>query len=155
MEGFSSPALAAFFAANFVAALSGGLFRPGPWYEALRKPVWRPPSWAFGPAWLVLYTMLAVSGWLAWSASDDWDSTIVYAVSLAFNAGWSAIFFGLRRMDLAFVWIVGLWLSIAAMIAVFAPVSSLAAWLLAPYLAWVAFAAALNWTIWRMNRAPV
>lgn len=149
VESFAS--LGAFLGANFVAALSGAVFRPGEWYASLAKPAWRPPDWLFGPAWAFLYVAIAVAGWLAWSAGESSTPLIVYAISLVFNAGWSGIFFGLRRMDWAFVWIVGLWLSIAAMIAVFAPVSSTAAWLLVPYLAWVSFAGALNWKVWRMN----
>lgn len=147
-------ALAVFVGVNFMAALSGALFRPGEWYFALAKPAWRPPDWLFGPAWSVLYTMNAVAGWLAWSAGGWGVAMAIYLASLLFNAGWSAIFFGMRRMDLAFVWLIGLWLSVAAQIAAFAPLSPTAAALLYPYLAWVTFAGALNWTIWRMNRAP-
>ncbi len=145
------PSLAAFAAANFVAAMSGALFRPGDWYEHLRKPAWRPPSWVFGPAWLCLYTMLAVSGWLAWRDSESWLAPATYAVSLAINAAWSPIFFGMRRMDLALLCIGLLWLSIAAMMFVFAPISTVAFWLLVPYLLWVTFAGALNWKILRLN----
>jgi len=47
--------------------------------------------------------------------------------------------------------IVLLWLAIAGTLAVFRPVSSVAAWLLAPYVAWVSFAALLNFTPWRLN----
>jgi tryptophan-rich sensory protein len=64
---------------------------------------------------------------------------------------WSGMFFGLRRMDLAFVNVCALWLSIAALIVLFAPIDSLAIWLLVPYLVWVSFAACLNFTVWRMN----
>jgi benzodiazapine receptor len=48
-----------------------------------------------------------------------------------------------------------LWLSIIATIAAFHRVNTVAAWLLLPYLAWVTFAAALNLTIWRLNRQPL
>ena len=41
--------------------------------------------------------------------------------------------------------------AIVALIVLFAPIDSLAAWLLVPYLAWVSFAALLNFTVWRMN----
>jgi benzodiazapine receptor len=42
-------------------------------------------------------------------------------------------------------------LSIIATIAVFDPIQAGAALLLFPYLAWVTFAAALNFAIWRLN----
>lgn len=61
------------------------------------------------------------------------------------------LFFGLHWMGMAFADIVLLWLAIAATIAAFRPVSRTAAWLLVPYLSWVSFAAALNFTLWRLN----
>ncbi len=63
----------------------------------------------------------------------------------------SAIFFGLRRPDLACIEVIALWLSIAATIVAFAPISAVAAWLLAPYLLWVSIASVLNATVWRLN----
>jgi tryptophan-rich sensory protein len=44
-----------------------------------------------------------------------------------------------------------LWLAIAATLAAFRPASRAAAWLLAPYLTWVSFAAVLNFILWRLN----
>lgn len=151
MDFDSLAALAGFIAANFVAALSGALFRPGAWYASLAKPPWRPPDWLFGPAWSVLYTMNAVAGWLAWRADGGTWPLVVYGVSLMLNFGWSGIFFGLRRMDWAFYWLVALWLSVAATMLAFAPHSRTALWLLAPYLAWVTFAGVLNRAMWRLN----
>jgi tryptophan-rich sensory protein len=98
--------------------------------------------------------MIAVSGWMVWRQAGLAGAALplaVYAVQLLFNAGWSAVFFGLKRPDLAFLEVVGLWLSIVATILVFFPVSRTAALLLLPYLAWVTFAATLNFTIWRLN----
>jgi tryptophan-rich sensory protein len=152
VDASAIPALLGFLGLNFLAALSGAWFRPGAWYQGLAKPWWRPPDWLFGPAWAVLYTLIAVAGWLVWQRDGVGTPILVYLVSLGFNAGWSAIFFGLRRIDWALLWILGLWLSIVAVIATFAPVSTTAAVLLLPYLAWVAFAAALNGSIWRLNR---
>lgn len=143
-----------FFALCFCAALSGAFFRPGDWYEHLSKPSWRPPNWLFPPAWSVLYVCIAVAGWLVWRTGEAGYQVAlaVYGVQLLFNAAWSAVFFGLRRVDLAFGELTLLWLSIAATIAVFAPISTAAALLLAPYLAWVTFAGALNLSIWQLNR---
>ena len=146
-----------FLVACFAVALSGAVFRPGNWYEHLAKPWWRPPNWLFGPAWTVLYICIAVSGWLVWrqvGITGAPGAFAVYAVQLLLNAGWSAFSFGLRRLDLAFGELILLWLSIAANIAVFAPISSAAAILLMPYLAWVSFAGVLNFTLWQMNRVP-
>lgn len=146
--------LAGFLLANFAAASSGGFFRPGEWYERLEKPWWRPPNWLFAPAWAVLYLTIAISGWLVWREAGFAGAALplaIYAVQLVLNAAWSAVFFGLKRIDLAFGELVLLWLSIVATIAAFATVHAGAAWLLVPYLAWVTFAGVLNYAIWRRN----
>lgn len=142
-----------FIAAVFVVSLSGAVFAPGEWYERLRKPSWNPPNWLFAPAWTVLYVMIAIAGYLVWQRVGFGAALAVYAVQLLCNAAWSGLFFGLKRPDIAFYGVVALWLSIAANIAAFAPISATAAWLLVPYLAWVSFAGYLNWTLWRMNGA--
>lgn len=146
--------LLAFVVACGAAASSGMFFRPGAWYRDLAKPPWRPPDWLFGPAWLVLYITIAVAGWLVWrqwGADGAALALAVYAIQLVFNWLWSAIFFGLRRPDLAFFEVVCLWLSIIATIAAFYPVDETAAYLLIPYACWVSFAAMLNLSIWRRN----
>ena len=142
----------------FLAATTGAMFRPGDWYEQLRKPAWRPPNWVFPPAWTFLYLTIAVSGWLVWRTPGFPGAAFpfaIYLVQLILNASWSPIFFGMRRPDLAFIEVAMLWLSIIATIAAFHRVNAVAAYLLLPYLAWVTFAAALNLTIWRLNREPL
>lgn len=150
--------LAVFLFLCFGAATTGAVFKPGAWYDSLSKPSWTPPDWLFPVAWSVLYVMIAVSAWLVWRAAGLAAAAVplgVWGVQLALNAAWSWLFFGLRRMDLAFVEVVGLWLSIAACIVLFAPISLTAAALMAPYLVWVSFAAALNLAVWQRNRHAV
>jgi translocator protein len=154
MDIASIAGLAGFAAACAFAASMGAIFRPGDWYQRLAKPSWRPPDWLFAPAWTVLYVMIAVSGWLVWRTSGFAGAALplaIYALQLALNAAWTPIFFGLHRPGLAFVEIVLLWLSIVATIWLFRPVNVVAAWLLLPYLAWVAYAGALNFAVWRLN----
>ncbi len=156
MDWQSGLGLAGFVLANFAVATSGGFFRPGDWYERLAKPPWRPPNWLFAPAWAVLYVTIAVAGWLVWREAGFAGAGLaltIYGVQLVLNAAWSAIFFGMRRIDLAFGELVLLWLSIAATIAAFHPIYPGAAWLLVPYLCWVTFAGALNFAILRRNPA--
>jgi benzodiazapine receptor len=155
MESSTAAGLSVFLGLNLLAALSGAYFRPGAWYRTLVKPGWQPPDRLFGPVWAVLYLANAVAGWLVWQRAGLGPAMLVYLVSLALNAGWSAIFFGLRRIDGALLWIVLLWLSILAQILLFWPVSKLAAVLLLPDLAWVTFAAALNAVLWRLNPSSV
>jgi translocator protein len=146
-------ALGAFVLANFAAASSGAVFRPGAWYAGLAKPPWTPPNIAFPIVWTILFVLNAVAGWLVWLAGgmDAAGALALYGASLVINASWSAVFFGLRRMGLGFVIVVTLWLSLAGVIAAFAPFSAVAAGLVAPYLVWVTIASALNLRVWQLN----
>lgn len=152
MDWSSAGALGAFLLAAFAAASSGSIFRPDAWYDGLRKPSWTPRPWVFPVVWTPLYLLMAVSGWLVWREVGLFIVPFIpYLVQLVLNAAWSAIFFGLRRPDLACIEVIALWLSIAATIVAFAPISAVAAWLLAPYLLWVSIASVLNATVWRLN----
>ncbi|TDH61785.1 tryptophan-rich sensory protein [Dankookia rubra] len=150
--------LLGFLGACFLAASTGAFFKPGPWYESLAKPSWRPPNWLFPPAWAVLYILMAVAAWLVWREAGFSGAPLaltLWFAQLVLNAAWSWIFFGLKRMDLAFVELSALWLAILATILAFTLHSSTAAWLMAPYLAWVSFAGVLNLAMWRLNRGQV
>lgn len=136
-----------------VAASSGAIFKPGDWYRRLRKPVWTPPSWAFGPVWSVLYLMIAVAGWLVWREGSPGVAIWFWALQLVVNAAWSGLFFGIRRMDLALYDVVLLWIVVAGFILTAWTISMPAALLFVPYLIWVTIAGTLNWTVLRMNPA--
>jgi len=140
--------------ACFLAALPGAFFMPGEWFAGLNKPAWNPPSWIFGPVWSTLYTLMAVSAWLVWRPGGfraRRGPLGLFLTQLVLNATWTILFFGLHSPGLAFAEIVALWLAIAATLAAAWPLSRTAAWLLAPYLAWVSFAAVLNFALWRLN----
>jgi benzodiazapine receptor len=123
-------------------------------YSQLAKPTWAPPPWLFGPVWTVLYALVAVAAWLVWRRARG--ATLVVALSLfgtqlIVNALWSWLFFRWRLGLASFLDIVLLWLLVAATGVAFWRVDRTAAGLLVPYLTWVAFAAVLNWTLWRGN----
>lgn len=143
--------LAVFFALTFAAALTGGLFKPGAWYAGLAKPSWTPPNWLFAPAWTVLYIMIAVAGWRIWEAGHRGPALWLWIGGLIVNALWSYLFFGLQKPGIAFVDLVAMWLSIVAFIVIARGVDTTASLLFVPYLAWVTFAGALNFAIWRLN----
>ncbi|WP_245268907.1 TspO/MBR family protein [Mesorhizobium loti] len=143
--------LLVFFLLMVVTGTSGAFFQPGEWYRGLRKPGWTPPNWLFGPVWTALYVMIAIAGWLVWRNAPAGAAIWLWGLQLAVNFCWSALFFGARRMDLAFYDVVLLWLLIAAFIVAAAPISLTAAVLFVPYLIWVTIAGTLNWTVWRMN----
>lgn len=139
-----------------VVAVVGGLASAsaGDQYGTLRQPPWAPPAWLFGPAWTVLYALMAVAAWLVWR-SDSWHRTrlalTVYAVQLALNMAWTPLFFGLGWRGPAFIEILVLWCAVAATVALFWRINRWAATLLLPYWAWTTFAAALNFAVWQLN----
>ena len=139
---------------TFLAPAAGAWTTSPDWYSTLAKPSWSPPAWVFGPVWTVLYALMAVSAWLVWR-EGGWARQrrplMLYLVQLILNAAWTPLFFGLRQPGLAFAEIVLLWLAILITLLAFMRARPLAAWLFAPYLAWVSFAAVLNFTLWRLN----
>ncbi len=144
-------ALAGLTLVTFCAPLAGMISPPGDWYASLNKPEWNPPSWIFGPVWTALYLMMAGSAWLVWRR-DGWRRPLwLYFTQLALNAAWTPVFFGAREIGWALVLIVVLWLAILVTLLSFLRVSRVAGGMLLPYLAWVSFAAFLNFTLWRMN----
>jgi tryptophan-rich sensory protein len=121
------------------------------WYAGLAKPSWTPPGWVFGPVWSVLYLGMAVAAWSVWRRGDAAVPMTIFGVQLVFNAAWSWLFFGLHSPGAAFVDVVLLWTAIVATTVAFWRRSTPAAVLFVPYLAWVSFAAVLNFAIWRLN----
>ena len=143
-----------FICIAFLPSLGALLVETGGWYEALNKPLWNPPSWVFGPVWTLLYLMIGLAGYFAWThGRPDERRTVLtlYGAQLVLNALWSPLFFGLHRPDWALASLVLLWFAILLCIGIFSQRSRLAAWLLMPYFIWVSFAGALNATIMIIN----
>lgn len=120
----------------------------GSWDDGLETAPWQPPGWAFGAAWTVLYALMAVAAWRVAAAGPGRPEVRAalgwYGLQLALNLAWTGVFFGLESPPGGMVVIVALAAAIAVTIRAFDRVSRLAALLLAPYLAWVLFAATLN-----------
>jgi translocator protein len=147
----NSLALVGFIIITFCAPALGAFSMPGSWYAGLNKPSWNPPAWIFGPAWTLLYTLMAVAAWLVWKRAGFTRPLALYFVQLVLNAAWTPIFFGAHELGWALIEIIALWIAIALTQISFFRVNRAAGWLLAPYLAWVTFATALNYTLWQMN----
>ena len=149
------PVLAAATVAVVVAVLGAFVTDLGPWYYDLNKPVWQPPDWLFGPAWTLIFGLAAAAGVSAWrgarSSSTRARIITLIALNIFLNTLWSVLFFRLHRPDWALAEVTFLWLSIAALMRGLWSSSQLASWLLTPYLAWVSFAAVLNFTIVTLN----
>ena len=122
----------------------------GAFYQQLARPAWAPPGWFFAPVWTVLYAFMGVAAWLVWRRRA-YGPIALFVVQLSLNALWTWLFFAWRQGALSFVAILLLWALIAATMAAFWRVRRAAAALLAPYLAWVGFAAALTYAVWQRN----
>ncbi|MCF3648717.1 TspO/MBR family protein [Synoicihabitans lomoniglobus] len=152
-------ALFLFLLAAFAVAGIGGVATASSvreWYPSLAKPPWNPPSWVFGPAWTLLYTLMSIAAWRVWLRREEFGSLAnqllgLHGVQLVLNALWSILFFGLRRPDLALVDIVILLTLLVVMQCRLARLDKPAARLWVPYVAWVAFALSLNLAIWWLN----
>ena len=138
-----SLAVAAFGSIVSVSQING-------WYADAPHVTWTPPGWLFGVVWTVLYTLIAVSGWLLWLRRAR-APLAFFVAQMVVNALWTPFFFGgYPILGTAALWIgvviiVVLDLLVVATIGVAWPVSRAAALLLVPYLAWVLYASTLNW----------
>lgn len=130
------------------------------WYASLQKPSFAPPDFVFGPVWIILYLLMGISLYLVWQGKRVKGKgdrlrergLQAFAVQLGLNILWSVVFFGYQSPLGALVVIIGLLALIYRTIVYFQRVSTPAALLLYPYLAWVGFAAILNFYIWILNR---
>jgi translocator protein len=140
-----------------VAGIGGLATDLGPWYLQLQQPWWKPPDWAFGPAWTLIFTLAAVAGGRAWLGARQTNQgnevnqgaqrhrvVLAFVVNGVLNVAWSYLFFFLHRPDWALGQVGVLWLSIVALIIVTKPLDTWAPCLLLPYAVWVAYAASIN-----------
>jgi tryptophan-rich sensory protein len=151
-------ALPVFIATSLIVAGVGAamtLPAPGDWYSTLPKPDWMPPDWLFSWVWAALYVLMAFAAWLVWR-ERRWGGVslplTLFAVQLVLNVVWSDLFFAKHAPDIAFVEILFLWAAILATLLAFWQVRVIAGVLFVPYLAWVTFAAVLNYTVWQMKQ---
>ena len=142
--------------AAFIAALIGGAasIQAGTFYTQLVRPDWAPPPSVFGPAWTILYVLMAIAAWLVWCVGGFRAAKValsLFLLQLAVNALWSWLFFGWHLGGLAFADILLLWVLIVATLVAFWRIRPLAGALLVPYLLWVSFACVLNYSVWQLN----
>ena len=151
----STAVIISFGVAIFLGVAGGLLTEIGPWYRNLRRPRLNPPDWLFGPAWTIILGLAAWSASIAWNAAEGEDERrlvlLLFGANALLHLLWSPLFFKWKRPDWALVEVVFLWASLVALVALLAPISGKASLLITPYLAWVSFAAWLNWQIVRLN----
>ncbi|RZF63397.1 tryptophan-rich sensory protein [Sphingomonas populi] len=124
------------------------------WYAMLAKPAANPPDWVFPVAWTTLYVLMGLALAMVIHARGSrlrGPAITLFAVQLLVNLIWSPVFFGMHLVGWALVIIVAMFVLALATTLVFGRVRTLAAWLMVPYLAWVAFAGVLLFEIDRLN----
>ena len=137
---------------SLVGALSGS--GDTSWYAALEKPSFQPPSYLFGIVWPILYALMAFALVNVIQARGSrWRAMAIglFVAQLFVNLLWSPIFYGMHQVSFAFFWILLMIGLAVATTVIFARVRRIAAWLMLPYLAWISFAAVLNFEIDRLN----
>jgi tryptophan-rich sensory protein len=143
-----------FLLAVLAASAAGGSFEAGAWYQALNKPDWTPPNWLFGPIWALIYLLMAAAAWRVWLSKRSMrvGALFWWALLLVLNVIWSWLMFGLHRPGWAFALITVLFILSLMCWRSFILLSRPAGLMLMPFVAWVAFATWLNYTIWAMNQ---
>lgn len=131
------------------------------WYADLNKPPFNPPNWLFGPAWTILYILMGGSFGLIWQVAAKGRYPIIvkfakrglilFGIHFLLNMAWTPIFFGLHNPTWGLVVIILILIFIILLIRHFFRLDRLAAFLLIPYLLWVAFATTLNVSILILN----
>lgn len=124
------------------------------WYIFLNKPSFNPPNSVFAPVWTCLYFLMGISSYLIWKSPRSPQRTkalSIFVAQLALNFLWSFLFFYFHMLAWALFDIVLIWLSVLAMIFLFARVNKAAALLQIPYILWLSFAGLLNASIWFLN----
>jgi translocator protein len=148
--------LAGWLLVSFSAAAMGAIAtsNAGSFYQQLIRPGWAPPASVFGPVWSALYLLMGIAAWLVWRErgfGGARSALSLFLGQLVLNALWSWLFFAWRRGAWALGEVLLLWVVILATLVAFWRVRPLAGLLLVPYLAWVTFAAALTYVLWRSN----
>ena len=153
-RAWAFPILIAALVATVVAVMGATITVLGPWYHSLVQPRWAPPDYVYGVAWTAIYALTVVAAVTSWrempAHEGDWLIAL-YALNGFLNIVWSLIFFRLQRPDWAVVEVIGLWLSVGALIVYSWRRSMAGAVLLVPYLLWVTFAGYLNMMVVRLN----
>jgi benzodiazapine receptor len=135
------------------------------WYADVEKVAWSPPDWVFGPAWSVLYLLIALAGFLTWrsgfagaGARNRARAALrLYIVQLILNFAWTPVFFAGYPLVGAAAWWAALIVIVLLVVAVAILIVAMWRWtrvgalLLVPYLGWLMFATTLNAGIIALN----
>ena len=109
------------------------------WYLGLVKSNLNPPGYVFGIVWPILYLLMGITIWRTYSVIKN-----LFYVQLFLNAIWAWLFFSFH---LPLIALLDIWLLIFINLKILLLIlkeDKLAAFLFAPYIAWLYFASYLN-----------
>lgn len=137
-------------------ALSGtaGGGANSPWFASLVKPSLFPPPATFGIVWTILYILMGFALALVVTARGAPGRSMaisVFVVQLALNMAWTPLFFGAHQITGALILLLVIDIAVLVTLVLFWRIRPIAGMLLLPYLAWVLFAAVLNWQFLEAN----
>jgi len=135
------------------AAVVGGQFVGGEWYQAMNQPAWNPSPMVMALVWAVLYVLMAVSAWMVWETMRGLAQTALawWGLQLLLSVVWSWLFFGLHRVGWS-MGVMGLWLLVVLMtVKSFRSIRVEAGSLMMPVAVWLLFAVSLNFSQWILN----
>ncbi len=125
-----------------------------PWYELLEKSSLTPPGFVFSIVWTILYTLLAIAGYLLWSAKKfkgQDNAKLFYGLQMICNWSWTPLFFYLHKVGLSLASIVCILIFTSSTMYYSYKKLIKVVYLLLPYLLWCSFALYLNLYIWCYN----
>jgi translocator protein len=127
----------------------------GPWYFSLKQPDWKPPDWAFGVIWTIIFILSACAWMIAFNNNPTQSQknkiTLLFFCNGVLNVLWSVFYFRMRHPDWSLIEACFLWASVLEIILLMWPIRKLAALLMLPYLIWVSIAMRLNWETMVLN----
>jgi translocator protein len=139
---------------GFLSAAASNSGEQNAWFATLVKPGLYPPARAFPLVWSTAYVLMGVALAMvaaARGAGGRGAAIGLFALHVVLNLAWSPLFFGAHRITLALVDVAGMIVTLGAAMVLFGRVRPVAAWLLAPVMGWLLFAALLNWQVLALN----
>jgi len=122
-------------------------------YTEINKPFFAPSGIVFPIVWSILYIIMGISAYKISESSSAYRNIALnsYYTQLFVNLLWSFIFFKLKMLLLAALWIILLIYLVIKMIINFNKIDKISSYLQIPYLIWLVFAFILNITIYFIN----
>ena len=123
-------------------------------FDLIEKPPLTPPSVVFPIVWTVLFALMGISAYFIWKENNCKYKNVslaIYILQLIFNFLWPIIFFKYKELEIAFTWLIFLWIEVVIMTVLFYNCSKKAGLLQIPYVIWLTFAVYLNFAICVLN----